>query len=92
MQSIAVYHILYQYVFVYSSSLPHIFISLSLSYGTQKQVQDYIAWVNNYLRKRPRANLITDLRSGMQDGITLINLVEIAGLSRSLPSFFFLVL
>ncbi|XP_019853697.1 PREDICTED: dixin-like [Amphimedon queenslandica] len=44
----------------------------------KKQVQDYIAWVNNYLRKRPRANLITDLRSGMQDGITLINLVEIA--------------
>ena len=69
-----------------------IFLSLSLLYGTQKQVQDYIAWVNNYLRKRPRANLITDLRSGMQDGITLINLVEIAGLSRSLPSFFFLVL
>ena len=45
----------------------------------KKQVQDYIAWVNNYLKKRPHASLITDLRSGMQDGITLINLVEIAG-------------
>lgn len=55
-------------------------LSLFLSY-MKKQVQDYIAWVNNYLKKRPHASLITDLRSGMQDGITLINLVEIAGLS-----------
>ena len=59
-----------------SDSLPP--LSLFLSY-MKKQVQDYIAWVNNYLKKRPHASLITDLRSGMQDGITLINLVEIAG-------------
>lgn len=79
MQSIVMYH------FTNIYTVCHIFISLSLSffllYGSQKQVQDYIAWVNNYLRKRPRTNPITDLRSGMQDGITLINLVEIAGLS-----------
>ena len=42
----------------------------------QKQLQDYIAWVNTYLKRRPGVRLICDLRS-FSDGVTLVQLAEI---------------
>ena len=45
----------------------------------QKQLQDYQAWVNNYLKRRPGVQPIVDMRTGLQDGIALVNLVEIVG-------------
>ena len=45
----------------------------------QKQLQDYTAWVNNYLKRKPGTPLVTDLRANLQDGLTFVNLVEIVG-------------
>jgi len=45
----------------------------------KKQLQDYTAWVNNYLKRKPGTPLVTDLRSNLQDGLTFVNLVEIVG-------------
>ena len=56
--------------------------SLSLSHS-QKQLQDYTAWVNNYLKRKPGTPLVTDLRANLQDGLTFINLVEIVGKEKS---------
>lgn len=47
----------------------------------QRQVEEYVAWINSHLKKRPRSPLIYDLRS-LQDGVTLVHLVEV--LSESL--------
>ena len=44
----------------------------------QKQLQDYVTWVNTYLKRRPGVKLICDLRS-FSDGITLVHLAEIVG-------------
>lgn len=43
----------------------------------KKQLQDYTAWVNNYLKRRPGVQLVTDLRASLQDGTTFVLLVEI---------------
>ena len=48
-------------------------------YLSQKQLQDYTAWVNNYLRRRPGAPLVSDLRWSLGNGITFVHLVEIVG-------------
>eukprot|EP00731_Ephydatia_muelleri_P017803 Em0010g901a len=45
----------------------------------KKQLQDYTAWVNNYLKRRPGAQLVTDLKASLQDGTTFVLLVEILG-------------
>ena len=50
----------------------------------QKQMQDYVVWVNSYLRNKPSCPQITDLKAGMQDGVTLVSLVEVAGKRRYL--------
>lgn len=42
----------------------------------QRQVEEYVAWVNSHLKKRPGSPLIYDLRS-LQDGVILVNLVEV---------------
>lgn len=42
----------------------------------QRQVEEYVAWVNSHLKKRAGSPLIYDLRS-MQDGVTLVSLVEV---------------
>lgn len=44
----------------------------------QRQVEEYVAWVNSHLKKRAGSPLIYDLRS-MQDGVTLVSLVEVLG-------------
>ena len=49
----------------------------------QKQLQDYTAWVNNYLKRKPGTPLVTDLRANLQDGLTFVNLVEIVGKKES---------
>ena len=54
--------------------------SLSSSFSLQKQLLDYTAWVNNYLKKRkPSIPLVTDIKSNFQDGITFVYLAEIVG-------------
>ena len=45
----------------------------------KKQLHDYTAWVNNYLKRRPGAQLVTDLKASLQDGTTFVLLVEILG-------------
>lgn len=48
----------------------------SLASSLQRQVEEYVSWVNSHLKKRPGSPLIYDLRS-LQDGVTLVNLVEV---------------
>ena len=45
----------------------------------QRQLEDYTAWVNNYLRRRPGTPVVSDLRWSLGDGVTFIHLVEILG-------------
>ncbi|XP_077985605.1 dixin-like isoform X2 [Glandiceps talaboti] len=42
-----------------------------------QQLKAYVAWVNSQLKKRPGCRLVEDLRRDMQDGVSLIHLVEI---------------
>jgi hypothetical protein len=43
----------------------------------KRQLEDYTAWVNNYLRRRPGTPVVSDLRWSLGDGVTFIHLVEI---------------
>merc|ERR1719293_336919 len=42
-----------------------------------QQLQAYIAWVNSQLRKRPGLGPVQDLRTDLQSGETLAQLIEI---------------
>ena len=42
-----------------------------------QQLQAYIAWVNSQLRKRPGLDAVQDLRTDLQSGETLAQLIEI---------------
>ncbi|XP_071958457.1 dixin-like isoform X2 [Antedon mediterranea] len=43
----------------------------------KQQLQAYVAWVNSQLKKRSGCRLVEDLRRDMQDGVTLVHLIEI---------------
>ncbi|CAI8034356.1 Dixin [Geodia barretti] len=43
----------------------------------RQQLQDYTAWVNNYLKRKPGTPLVTDLRWSLGDGVIFVHLVEI---------------
>jgi hypothetical protein len=45
----------------------------------RQQLQDYTAWVNNYLKRKPGTPLVTDLRWSLGDGVIFVHLVEIVG-------------
>ena len=42
-----------------------------------QQLQAYIAWVNSQLRKRPELKSVQDLRTDLQSGEVLAQLIEI---------------
>jgi hypothetical protein len=42
-----------------------------------QQLQAYVAWVNSQLRKRPGVRPVTDLRTDLQSGEILAQLIEI---------------
>ncbi|XP_064650993.1 dixin-like isoform X2 [Lineus longissimus] len=42
-----------------------------------QQLHAYIAWMNSQLKRRPGSRMITDLTADMQNGVALIQLVEI---------------
>ncbi len=42
-----------------------------------QQLQAYIAWVNSQLRKRPDLRPVQDLRTDLQSGEVLAQLIEI---------------
>lgn len=45
----------------------------------QQQLQAYVVWVNCQLKKKPGTRTVQDLKSDMQDGVTLAHLIEILG-------------
>lgn len=45
----------------------------------QQQLAAYVSWVNSQLKKKPGLKPITDLRSDLQDGVVLTQLIEIVG-------------
>lgn len=47
--------------------------------GLQQQLSAYISWVNSQLKKKPGLKPIKDLRSDLQDGVVLTQLIEIVG-------------
>ena len=50
-----------------------------------QQLQAYIAWVNSQLRKRPDLRPVQDLRTDLQSGEVLAQLVEIICEDRTTP-------
>ena len=64
---------------VYSSlSLKSLAMSGSVSWlEWTQQLQAYIAWVNSQLRKRPELRPVQDLRTDLQSGEVLAQLIEI---------------
>ncbi|XP_076310384.1 dixin-like isoform X3 [Tachypleus tridentatus] len=47
--------------------------------STLSQLRAYTAWINVQLKKRSHSRLVNDLRTDLQDGVTLANLVESLG-------------
>ncbi|XP_069569373.1 dixin-A isoform X2 [Brachyistius frenatus] len=45
--------------------------------GLQQQLAAYVSWVNSQLKRKPGLKPITDLRHDLQDGVVLIQLIEI---------------
>ncbi|XP_057677952.1 dixin-like isoform X2 [Corythoichthys intestinalis] len=43
----------------------------------EQQLATYISWVNAQLKRKPGLNPITDLRRDLQDGVVLVQLIEI---------------
>ena len=59
--------------------LPALLLPAAL-FTQKQQLQDYTAWVNNYLRRKPGVSLVNDLRWSLGDGVTFVHLVEIVGM------------
>ena len=45
----------------------------------QEQLQAYTAWVNSQLKKRPGSRVVESLPRDMNDGVALIQLIEVVG-------------
>lgn len=45
----------------------------------QQQLAAYISWVNSQLKRKPGLQPIGDLRHDLQDGVVLVQLIEIVG-------------
>ena len=45
----------------------------------QEQLQAYVAWVNSQLKKRPGSRYIQNLPQDMQDGVALLQLIQVVG-------------
>ncbi|XP_037835119.1 dixin isoform X3 [Kryptolebias marmoratus] len=45
--------------------------------GYNEQLAAYVSWVNSQLRRKPGLKPITDLRHDLQDGVVLVQLIEV---------------
>ncbi|XP_061754518.1 dixin-like isoform X2 [Nerophis ophidion] len=45
--------------------------------GFNEQLATYVSWVNSQLKRKPGLRPITDLRQDLQDGVVLLQLIEI---------------
>ncbi|KAM6907602.1 dixin-like [Xenentodon cancila] len=43
----------------------------------EQQLAAYVSWVNSQLRRKPGLKLVADLRHDLQDGVVLVQLIEI---------------
>ncbi|XP_037543344.1 dixin [Nematolebias whitei] len=44
---------------------------------SEQQLAAYVSWVNSQLRRKPGLKPITDLRQDLQDGVVLVQLIEV---------------
>lgn len=47
--------------------------------GLQQQLAAYVSWVNSQLKRKPGLKPVRDLRHDLQDGVVLVQLIEIVG-------------
>lgn len=45
----------------------------------QQQLAAYVSWVNSQLKRKPGLKPVRDLRHDLQDGVVLVQLIEIVG-------------
>ncbi|MED6277340.1 Dixin, partial [Characodon lateralis] len=43
----------------------------------EQQLAAYVSWVNSQLKRKPDLHHIADLRRDLQDGVVLVQLIEI---------------